>query len=187
MKDKNYDLINRFKIFLPKDLSIESMSQIQRVKLPYVIIGTLFCLVSFFLLGLGLVFQRIYFLSILVFLTTLVFVFSTFFTKRGRFQAGSYINSVGLLVGCAVIFFFAPFYPTTTIIYRDAFFAVVMALLNQAVSIKKRQLKHFFHIELIMWIGAMVLDYKGLVAISVRAFWVAAVVNTIALIFCNLL
>lgn len=184
---KDYDLLNRFRIFLPKDLSLESMSQIQKVKLPYVIIGTLFCLISFSLLALGLVFQRIYLLSVLVFLTTIIFVVTLFFIKKGKFHIGSYINSIGLLVGCAVIFFFAPFYPTTTIIYRDAFFAVVMALLNQAVSIKKRQLKHFFHIELLMWIGTMVLDYKALVAVSVRAFWVAAVVNTLALIFCNLL
>ncbi|MBR7079384.1 MAG: hypothetical protein IKI40_02565, partial [Treponema sp.] len=132
MKEKkDSELITRFTLFLPKDLSIDSMSQVKKVKLPYVIIGTLFCLVSFFLLGVGLVFQKIYLLALLLFLTTMVFVASLFFTKKGKFKIGSYINSVGLLMGCAAVLFFAPFYPTTTILYRDAFFAVVMALLNQ--------------------------------------------------------
>lgn len=188
MKEKkDSELITRFTLFLPKDLSIDSMSQVKKVKLPYVIIGTLFCLVSFFLLGVGLVFQKIYLLSILVFLTTIVFVVSLFFIKQGKFKFGSYLNSIGLLVGCAAVLFFAPFYPTTTILYRDGFFAVVMALLNQAVSIKKRQLKHFFHIELFMWLGSLALVFRSLMEVSVVAFWVAAVVNTLALIFCNLL
>ncbi|MBR6154298.1 MAG: hypothetical protein IKQ43_07670 [Treponema sp.] len=188
MKEKkDSELITRFTLFLPKDLSIDSMSQVKKVKLPYVIIGTLFCLVSFFLLGVGLVFQRIYLLALLLFLTTMVFVASLFFTKKGKFKIGSYINSVGLLMGCAAVLFFAPFYPTTTILYRDAFFAVVMALLNQAVSIKKRQLKHFFHIELLMWIVSVALIFKPLMAVSRVDFFVAVIVNTLALIFCNLL
>ena len=188
MKEKkDSELITRFTLFLPKDLSIDSMSQVKKVKLPYVIIGTLFCLVSFFLLGVGLVFQKIYLLALLLFLTTMVFVASLFFTKKGKFKIGSYINSVGLLMGCAAVLFFAPFYPTTTILYRDAFFAVVMALLNQAVSIKKRQLKHFFHIELLMWIVSVALIFKPLMAVSRVDFFVAVIVNTLALIFCNLL
>lgn len=188
MKEKkDSELITRFTLFLPKDLSIDSMSQVKKVKLPYVIIGTLFCLVSFFLLGVGLVFQKIYLLALLLFLTTMVFVASLFFTKKGKFKIGSYINSMGLLMGCAAVLFFAPFYPTTTILYRDAFFAVVMALLNQAVSIKKRQLKHFFHIELLMWIVSVALIFKPLMAVSRVDFFVAVIVNTLALIFCNLL
>ncbi len=188
MKEKkDSELITRFTLFLPKDLSIDSMSQVKKVKLPYVIIGTLFCLVSFFLLGVGLVFQKIYLLALLLFLTTMVFVASLLFTKKGKFKIGSYINSMGLLMGCAAVLFFAPFYPTTTILYRDAFFAVVMALLNQAVSIKKRQLKHFFHIELLMWIVSVALIFKPLMAVSRVDFFVAVIVNTLALIFCNLL
>lgn len=186
-KKQDFEMITKFTLFLPKDISIETMSQVKKVKLPYVIIGTMFCLLSFFLLSLGLVFQKIYLLALLLFLTTMVFVASLFFTKKGKFKIGSYINSVGLLMGCAAVLFFAPFYPTTTILYRDAFFAVVMALLNQAVSIKKRQLKHFFHIELFMWIASVALVFKPLIAVSKVDFLVAVIVNTLALIFCNLL
>lgn len=188
MKDKKEsEPITRFSLFLPKDFSLETVSQIQRVKLPYVIIGTLFCLLSFFLLSVGLAFQKLYLLSALVFITTLVFVVSLFFIKKGKYLAGSYLNSIGLLIGCAVVLFFAPFYPNTSILYRDAFFAVVMSLLNQAVSIKKRQLKHFFHVELIMWLGSVAIVFKPLLQLDVRNFWVVAIVCTLALIFSNLL
>ena len=106
MKEKkDTEMITKFTLFLPKDISIDTMSQVKKVKLPYVIIGTMFCLLSFFLLSLGLVFQKVYLLALLLFLTTMVFVTSLFFTKKGKFKIGSYINSVGLLMGCAAVLF----------------------------------------------------------------------------------
>ncbi|MBP5752772.1 MAG: hypothetical protein J6W60_07945, partial [Treponema sp.] len=71
-KKQDSEMITKFTLFLPRDISIETMSQVKKVKLPYVIIGTMFCLLSFFLLSLGLVFQKIYLLALLLFLTTMV-------------------------------------------------------------------------------------------------------------------
>jgi methyl-accepting chemotaxis protein len=181
------EMFSKLGFFLPEAEALSTVSHRDKAKLPYLVVGTLVCTIMFFLLAASLFFQKFYMMSGLVFTAVAEFSVALGLVKKGRIFAGSYLSTAGLIVSCAIVVFFAPYYPTALICYRNAFFVVMMALVNQLVSFKRHQLYAYFAASVFIWIIAILTVFKPLYNGVSSDAWGNIFINSMALVIGNLL
>lgn len=150
--------------------------------MPYLISGNIAFSIGFIGLSILLAFQKIYIVSALALCAILFFVLSLVTIKKENLQKAAYFTTSGLIVGTFIVLFFAPYFPTSLLAYRNAFFLVVMAIFNQLISLKRRQIVVFTVASSTMWFCDFFTVFKPLFAIPHSDPYGALFVCTLAII-----
>lgn len=141
----------KLSLFMPNEQFMESLSLQDAAKIPYIIAGDIVCFLGILGLSVGLIFQQQYVNAILSLITVVLFFISLIQIKHEKVRFGSYLTTAGLLTACIIILFFGQFFNTTFLVYRNAFFIVVMALCNQLISLNNKQPTVFAIGSIVLW------------------------------------
>jgi len=137
---------------MPTKEYLETLSLQDASRIPYIIAGDITCFIGFTGLFLGLIFQKLILEAVFIFASIILFLFSLISIKRNKLNIGSSLTTIGLLLSCIIVLFFGKFVETTFVVYRNAFFVVVMALANQLISLRKKQIIFFMTGSGILWV-----------------------------------
>ncbi|MCQ2595862.1 MAG: methyl-accepting chemotaxis protein [Treponemataceae bacterium] len=135
----------------PKEIYDELPMQIQK-RIPYIIGGNVVCIAGMFLFSIVLGIMRQYLIGTLGAVSIVLFILSVSLIKKGKVILGANFSTFGFIVACEIMIFFSPYFNTGLVVYRNAFFLMVMAVLNMLISISRRQLVLFYSIVLVSWL-----------------------------------
>lgn len=136
---------------------INSLTKMEKYKLPIIFYGDLVFAVSFFILGAFLLYQSVYMVEflpvgILALVTSMIYLVSIFLIKKERLNTGALLGTIGILFACLIILDICPADSNSLVYYRSGCFVAVMAICNQVVSLKRKQI-HIFNIFIfIFWL-----------------------------------
>src|SRR5574344_2331809 len=164
MEQRTSTLNPLIKKFSPSQQFIDTYTLREISQMPYIITGNFSFSIGFIGLSVLLMMQQVYTVALIGLLALFFFGLSLSFIKRGKLQTGAYLTTAGLITGCFIILFFAPYIQSGLLAYRNAFFLVVMAIFNQLISLKRRQIAVFSATTGAMWIADWFTVFKPLFA-----------------------
>ena len=170
------------KALSPSHEYIQTLSLRASSQLPYIIAGDIVCSFAFVLLGIGLLVLKVTVMAVLCLLPVIFCAVSLSQIKKDRLNTGASLTTAGLLSACFLILFFAPVYDTSLITYRNAFFIVVMAILNQIVSVNLRQISVFTAVSAAMWAADWFTVFQPLMTTHADQMKGTAVITNFAVI-----
>ena len=187
MDEKRSEQISRVTaFFMPGQDKLQDISIRDKIKLPHAINGTLSVSMGMLVFSVMLLFMGKFVVGGFVTAALVFFGVSLFLIKNGKVVISGLCSSAGLLVATAVIFFVAAFEPHPLIGYRNAFFLVVMAVINQFNSLRKRQIVTFAIAGLGIWIAFWLSLGQAIIRVAVKPAIVSIGVNTLAIVIANL-
>lgn len=116
----------------------------EQKKVANLVIGNLLCMGLFILTTVFMFAIKSPISAFLLLLTSLAFIISSILVKTGKVFQGSWLATVGYLLGTGVITFFVQTDISIHVGYRVFGFAIVMAILNAMISLKPLQIIVFY-------------------------------------------
>lgn len=139
------------------DEYMNSLSQMEKFKLPIIFAGDIVFAFAFFGLGAFLLYEALTWkefllVGILCLFSSFVFLFSLILLKKEKLYASAMVGSVAILLLTMLILDFCPVSDNSLVYYRSGCFVAVMCVCNQVVSLKRVQIKMFFYTVIVLWI-----------------------------------
>lgn len=173
-----------FQGLMPSEESVSEYSLSERRQIPYIVKTNLAVTLCFALLFVVLIIGNMKLVGIGSIIPLGIMISAIIMLKRGKLYKGSSFITLGLLLGIAMICFVAPTYNSNLVLYRQAFFIVVMCIINMLISYKPKQIVFFSVGSVVLW--GLSLGTKYLYLFSRDGAMMNAIVNTLAIVVSNL-
>lgn len=175
---------------LPEDY-LNSLDSKALWQLPYIVRGSAVFLFTFLLMGIVLlVAGRNMFLSIQVLgglcIFTSAFFLATFIMiSKLELYKGVSLSTFGIVLASFIIVCGCPVSENSLVYYRSGCFVAVMAVCNQLVTLKRRQLFIFFCGSLVAWFFSLFRMIPASIGFDRPGTISAVIINTIAIVIAN--
>ncbi len=175
-----------FNGLMPSEDLIKDYSLAEKKQVPYVVRGNVVVTVCFFFFSVILTLGKMRLIGLASIIPLGILISAMFMLKKGKLYKGSHFLSVGLIFGIALIGFVAPTYNSSLVLYRQAFFIVVMCLINMVVAYQPNQIAYFSICSLVLWFASVGLRYGYLFKRDMVGALMNSAVNTLAILVSNM-
>ncbi len=168
------------------DNFMATLTKKDKMQLPFLIIGTRVFAIAFLILGAILIFQGTQYqgkavstIGVLSFVSTIFFFASLILIRKEKLYTGAMLSTIGIIFATMIILDFCPGSKSPLVYYRSGCFLAVMAICNQVVSLKKRQIHIFSAAVIPLWI-IMIFKFRQTTGQDVIGTIASVGINTIA-------
>lgn len=167
---------------------LEKFTTKDQWQLTYVQLGNITFIAIFMLLGAIMAYQKYSLMAIMCLATSVAFIISLISIKRGRVYQGNYLTTAGIIAGVFIVLFFAENFASTSLVfYRNAFFLVVMAISNELIALKRKQITIFAASSIVIWFIHLFVKGPVHFARNPTSFISSALICTLAVLISNMI
>lgn len=187
--DNTIRLSKRFKL---SESYLKSLPVKVLWKLPFIVYGNYIMTAMFFLLACGFVIlghswrSDVKIIGFISFIISFLFLTSNFLIRKEKIYTAVYLSTVANLFLVMLVVVFCPVSENSLVYYRSACFISVMAVCNQIVVLRRRQIVLFFICAMIMWAFSLGHQLSETLTIDFSGTISAILINTFGMVFENI-